>query len=230
MNPVKKLYELQTLDLEIRSSMQEIEEINTILADRKVTECMEQELTAIKQRITGQNGRKKDLEFEIDDIRRKTSQLSQKLYGGGVKIPKELMSLEQDLSDHKKRLEQKEDALLEIMEDSEKLEAERNVVTRRLTEHLEVFEVEAARHNARKHELEKRIEELQSSKKIVCDDIETETLKAYERLIARKGMAVARVEQGRCQGCRIALPVQQLQNARSGPVFCSSCGMFLYLS
>jgi predicted nucleic acid-binding Zn-ribbon protein len=47
----------------------------------------------------------------------------------------------------------------------------------------------------------------------------------------RKGNAVVKVEQGRCQGCHIKLSMNEWQKARTGVlVQCSSCGRILYLS
>ena len=53
----------------------------------------------------------------------------------------------------------------------------------------------------------------------------------YTELKKQKGIAVAKVEQGICRGCRISLPTAELQQARSGSlVRCSSCGRILFLA
>jgi predicted nucleic acid-binding Zn-ribbon protein len=62
------------------------------------------------------------------------------------------------------------------------------------------------------------------------------TLQIYDTLrAARGGRAVAKVERGTCQGCRISLPMSQLQKARGGPTGanlarCSSCERILYVT
>ena len=59
------------------------------------------------------------------------------------------------------------------------------------------------------------------------------TLQRYEALRKSKGgLAVAKVERGLCQGCRMSLPTHQQQRVRSGrqEVLCSSCGRLLFLS
>ena len=230
MNLVKKLYELQTIDLEIRRSLDEIEGIKRILDDNELIDGIKHDSAVLKQSITDLNVRKKDLEFEIDEISQKASKISAKLYGGTVKNPKELLSLEQDLTDQKKRLRLKEDALLEVMEEAEKLNAQKVIIDAQLRERTALWVVESEKHKEHRAELEHKLDELKSARSLLTNEIDDDTLKPYERLMSKKGLAVARVEQGRCQGCRIALPVQQLQLARSGPVFCSNCGMILYLS
>ncbi|MFC2072406.1 C4-type zinc ribbon domain-containing protein, partial [Chloroflexota bacterium] len=52
-----------------------------------------------------------------------------------------------------------------------------------------------------------------------------------QALKKQKGTAIANVEQGICRGCRILLPITELQRARSSSlVRCSSCGRILFLA
>jgi len=61
--------------------------------------------------------------------------------------------------------------------------------------------------------------------------IDAEALATYQELRKRKGVAVAKVEQGICQGCRITLPNTDLQRAKGGGVVrCSSCGRIIFLA
>jgi hypothetical protein len=63
--------------------------------------------------------------------------------------------------------------------------------------------------------------------------IDAEMMRQYEALRAlHQGRAVAKVERGICQGCRITLPMHVLQRARRGNhlVQCTSCERILYLS
>ncbi len=58
-------------------------------------------------------------------------------------------------------------------------------------------------------------------------------LPLYERLrAARQGRAVAKVEGGACQGCRISLPMNLVKLARSSNdlVQCTNCERILYMS
>ena len=55
----------------------------------------------------------------------------------------------------------------------------------------------------------------------------------YEKLRnAKGGLAVAKVERGLCQACRMSLPTQQQQKVRSGrtTVLCATCGRMLFLN
>ena len=72
---------------------------------------------------------------------------------------------------------------------------------------------------------------LESNRKQLSSLFDAETLATYQELRKRKGLAVAKVEQGICQGCRITLPNTDLQRAKGGGVVrCSSCGRIIFLA
>ena len=65
----------------------------------------------------------------------------------------------------------------------------------------------------------------------ISAEIEPQVLEIYHELRKRKGIAVARVEQGTCRGCQIALPASNLQQVKSGNlVRCNTCERILYLA
>ena len=72
---------------------------------------------------------------------------------------------------------------------------------------------------------------LESNRQQITALIDADTLFNYQELRKRKGLAVAKVEQGICQGCRITLPNTDLQRAKGGGVVrCSSCGRIIFLA
>ena len=82
----------------------------------------------------------------------------------------------------------------------------------------------------RQTEVNERLLEFDKARKLLMSEVGSQALEVYEWTKTRKGQAVARVEQGTCQGCRISLPMNELQQARTGKlVQCSSCGRILYL-
>ena len=91
-----------------------------------------------------------------------------------------------------------------------------------------------AQQNQRSSELEQlktAQTKLESNRQQVAALIDADTLFTYQELRKRKGIAVAKVEQGICQGCRITLPNTDLQRAKGGGVVrCSSCGRIIFLA
>lgn len=78
--------------------------------------------------------------------------------------------------------------------------------------------------------MEGYLSDLGQERQAVASEVTPQTLELYEGVKSKKGQAVAKVEQGRCQGCRLNLPINEWQRARVGDVVqCSSCGRILYL-
>jgi uncharacterized protein len=76
------------------------------------------------------------------------------------------------------------------------------------------------------------LEQLRGRRQREEERVERADLVLYNRLRrARAGRAVAKVERGTCQGCRITLPTTVFQRARSGLkiVQCTSCERILYV-
>ena len=72
---------------------------------------------------------------------------------------------------------------------------------------------------------------LEDNRKQLTALFDADTLATYQELRKRKGLAVAKVEQGICKGCRITLPNTDLQRAKGGGVVrCSSCGRIIFLA
>ncbi|MCI0789756.1 MAG: hypothetical protein J4N88_09285, partial [Chloroflexi bacterium] len=92
----------------------------------------------------------------------------------------------------------------------------------------------------RQAELQRVIKELKAERtgfegqrSKLTDVLDPTSLQHYEALRKSKGgLAVARVQRGLCQGCRMSLPTHQQQRVRNGQqvVLCSSCGRMLFLS
>ena len=78
--------------------------------------------------------------------------------------------------------------------------------------------------------LKTTLADLKAKRQRLAGEIDSEAFEFYQSLRKGKGIAVARVEQGICRGCRISLPTTDLQQARSGNLVpCSSCGRILFL-
>ncbi len=230
MNLVKKLNELQEIDLNIKDLDDELKQINDNLSSNAELAKIKNEYSELTTSLLDLRRCKKDLEWEIEELNKNISQISSKLYGGNIKNPKELLGLEQDLVALKKRLTPKEDSLLDIMEEEENKQGRLKKMDDQIKQKEQDWQVESARLLQRKTAIETKIRDLKHEREVLVADIDPEAFKIYNRLFSKKGYAVVRVEQGRCQGCRIALPMNDLQRARSGNlVQCSSCGMILYV-
>jgi len=188
------------------------------------------------QLVTGEENlaalakRQREMERELDDLRNNIDQLSGKLYGGKIKNPKELLSLEHEVGTLKSTLRQKEDRLLDLMAEAEA--AQRKVGQGK--ERFQRLEVEWRKEKKalthRQAETSGQLDDLTQRRQALASGIATGALELYEGMRSRKTQVVARVEQGMCQGCRLTLPMSEWQRAKAGSlVQCGSCGRILYL-
>ncbi len=231
MSVAKQLYQLQEFDLELESNEQAQQKIAGQLGESKEIARVKEKLAAEQQHLEELNRQQQSAEWEIDDLTVRVKTSEDKLYGGAIKNPKELANLQHEVDELKDRRAQKEDGALEIMDRVELATA--NVAT--MSDELRRLEAEW---QSQQKELSARLEQLKSARsdltnkrELMLAEIEPQAIEVYLELRKQKGTAVARVEQGTCRGCQIALPSMELQQARSGNlVRCSSCGRILFLA
>jgi len=231
MTSAKTLYQLQQIDLEIQKKQEILNEISHQLGESEALVEAKVVLLAEERRLAELDKQQKDVEWEIEDLRTKISQLNEKLYGGKVKNPKELLSIEQEVGILKVNLREKEDHLLDLMAEVEAIRDKIKLDTERLKKLEGEWQKEQKLLTRKQAEIEGQLSDLSRKRQAWTSEIERESLELYEWIKSRKGQAVVRVEQGRCQGCRITLAVSEWQRVKGGTlVQCSSCGRILYLS
>ena len=118
MNLAKRLYELQQIDVEVKTQQELLDDINRRLGENEELEEARSTATQTKEQLLHTTTRRKELEWEVDDLGKNVKQISDKLYGGTVKNPKELVNLEQEVNSFKEKLRQTEDTLLDVMADN----------------------------------------------------------------------------------------------------------------
>ncbi len=231
MSLAKTLYDLQQIDLNIQKEQETLDDINRQLGESEALIQAKEALKAEKKHLAETEKQQKDLEYEIDELRNSIKKLNDKLYGGKEKNPKELVSLEKELEIFKTNLRQKEDDLLDLMTEIESVQDKIKFQSERLGNLEEEWRQEQKELTQRQAKVKSRLSELGRTRQTLASDIAKQTLELYEGIRVRKGQAVAKIEQGRCQGCRLNLAVNELQRARAGDLIqCSSCGRILCLS
>ena len=160
-------------------------------------------------------------------------ELDTRLYSGDITNPRELGSLEQEASHARNQLQQRDAELLELSSQAEESQKRHIALKKELSDALATWE-------SRQAELTDRIKQVAVEQKSLAERrsqivamLDPADLKRYESLrITKKGRAVAKVERGLCQACRMSLPTQQLQRVRAGrqTILCSSCGRILFIS
>ena len=225
-----QLYKLQQFDIELQKNQQLTNEINHQLNENSALVAAQSEITSQKQQLLDTERRRKDTDWELENLQEKIKHLGNKLYGGTVKNPKELVNLKHESENLKKKLGTKEDELLDLMSQVEEMEAGVKASTKELEGLQQEWQQKQETLTQTKTKTAAELASLDENRKELAQQIGSGTLNIYEQIKLTKGQAVARVEQGRCQGCHISLPTNQWRKAKAGDlVRCSSCNRILYV-
>jgi uncharacterized protein len=231
MSFAKRVFELQQVEHSIQTLSKQVEEVEHNLNHNEEYELAKNNLTSVQTSQKEREKQYKELDAEAEELRNNLSNINDKLYGGKIKNPKELVGFEQEAAMLKAKLAKKDDVLLELMEKTEAAKIE-------IGKLQEIFHAADEKWKLQKVDLETQaanlksdLSELQQKRTDIQASIDKATLSVYESIRGRKGTAVVKVEQGRCLGCRVSLSINELQKAKSmAIVTCSNCGRILYLS
>ena len=233
MTPAKQLYSLQELDLALsRVNEQKAraeEELGFDPGIEKVKTALQEE----NEQLLEVQSQHRLQQLEVESQRERSTRLDEQLYGGTITNPRDLESLQPEASHARELLEQHDAQLLELTIRSEESQSKRDRLEQDLADGQAAWDI-------RQEELRRDIERLTgesdsvtAQRKDLAAILDPVSLQHYEQLRQSKGgLAVAKVERGLCQACRMSLPTQQQQKVRSGrqTVLCSSCGRILFLN
>ena len=229
MGVSRQLYQLQEVDLEIESDERALKQMLGQLGEDQAVVAAQPKLATAKNRLEELAHQQRSAELDIDEMVSKITETEGQLYGGQIKNPKELTNLQHEVEILKAKRGQLEEKALAIMDQVEQVEADAAAAEK------ESAEIEAEWHGQQKQlavdieALKSKLSDLQQRRQLLIDEIDPQAVWVYDMVREQKGQAVTRVEQGICRGCRISLPVNDLQQVRSGKlVQCSSCGRILF--
>ena len=232
MVPIRLLYELQELDLEIDATRNRLAQVEGQLGEDPALAEAKAALTQERAALAELEKQQRAAEAALDDIRAQVASLEKKLYDGSVRNPKELVSMQDDVNQHRERQHAQEDCVLELMEQAEKAKAELEAKAAQAAATERQWQQGQAQLYGEGAALKDTLKSLEEKRQTLASRIDPAILNLYEELrAAKQGRAVARVEQGRCLGCRISLPMPPIQRARAGQslVHCTNCGRIIYV-
>ena len=233
MNDLESLYQVQQLDTRIFELRDRIDN-HPLRAELQVLEeeerGLESELREAEASLQESRKKMARLESEVQALEEKTRKEEEKLYGGKVTNPKELRGLQAEVRSLGKQKDALETELLEEMERQEELKGGAEALRSRLEElqrearqKRDDLEGEVAR-------LEEELAALEEERDGLRSGIDVDLLELYDRLLsAKQNLAVVKVLDGVCQGCRVELPGKDYDRfLKSEDVFrCTNCGRIL---
>jgi predicted nucleic acid-binding Zn-ribbon protein len=227
----KQLYELQELDTDTEHTSQTLILKTGQLGKRDILDDAQNTLTAEQKHLAEMKHARKDTEWQVDDLLNKIAAAEKQLYGGTIKISKELSNLQHEINNLKNMNDPLENKTLEIIEQVEAAEKNIAALTADYARLEEEWHIQQKQLAADIELLKKTLADLREKRRLLVEQIEPAVVILYEKIRQQKKQAVSKVEQGICRACRISLSVSSLQKARSGqPVLCGSCGRILFIS
>lgn len=165
-------------------------------------------------------------------MRQRAVRDQQRLDSGAVSSPKDLESLQREITSLAKRQGDLEDVVLEIMERRES--AQERVAE--LTERVGAVQAKAddatARRDAASRELDAETAAVAKDREVVAGAVPADLLKLYDKLRAQQGgVGAARLYQRRCEGCRLELNITEVNDVKAASpdtvLRCENCHRIL---
>jgi predicted nucleic acid-binding Zn-ribbon protein len=230
MGMARQLHQLQTIELDIESKEQALAQSEARLGESQALVEARIRLEKGQQHLDELKKKQHAAEWEVDDVADKLLMAQDTLYSGRIKNPKELASLQHEVEGFKRKRNSLEENTLEIMEQAEAATADLASLSRELGEVEDRWRNEQRQLSVAIEQLKSSLSQLKNERQTALAGIGAETIDCYNRLRKQKGLAVARVEQGTCRGCRISLSTAELQRVKGNKlIMCSSCGRILFI-
>ena len=231
MHRARALFRLQTVESDIVQKERRLLEVEAALGESDALRRARSEVEAVRKRVKDLSARIHLLELESQSIQDEITETEGRLYSGRITNPKELASLAEKARNLKDRRAALEDELLQMMVDNEEAGADLAKNVEALTQVESDWGADQSDLVAERGQLVALIDRLRAERDALRNSIPGEDQELYEDLRKRKGgQGVAKVVDGACQGCGVAVPPAMLSAAARGEelLCCGSCERILY--
>ena len=225
------LYQLQARDQELLAAHKQLQAIP------RQKEQLQAGITKSKAALTAKTAelaeaekaqRARNAELEMNAVQRDKYRAEQR----EVTSNEAYSALERQIEFLDQKDEEAEDAILELMEDSDRLKVELTELEAEVAREDEKTAEKTAQLQREQKTLETQMNEKLAERKAFLPKIDKRLSEHYRRWFERQKTGfVALGENGTCTSCRIAIQPQTLKEAQKyeKPVYCSSCKRLLYV-
>jgi len=231
MSISSSLHRLQKIDTQIDQANNRLKEIEAALSQDAELQAAIQHQSQITETFAQETRQLRKAEEAVTAQRIKIGQSESALYGGKVRNPKELQDLQNEVAALKRYLATLEDQQLELMLQSEDLNASLEQAQAQVNDiHAHLIE-KNAHLKGEQSEILQQLQRLEVEHAAVQNAIPAEPLALYQHLRQqRRGIAVASVQGKACAACGAMLTPAQIQSAQAPTqiVRCPSCSRILY--
>ncbi|MFG1707936.1 zinc ribbon domain-containing protein [Nonomuraea sp. M3C6] len=170
-------------------------------------------------------------ESDVDAVRTRADRDQKRLDSGAVTSPRDLASLQSEIASLDKRQGDLEEIVLEIMERREAADTKVTDLVAQRDEIATALATAEDRRDTGLNEIDKESGEVQGRRAAVSGEIPADLLALYEKLRDQYGVGAAMLHGGRCQGCKVALSIAEMNRIKAAPhdevIRCDECRRIL---
>lgn len=165
-------------------------------------------------------------------MRQRAARDQQRLDSGAVTSPKDLESLQREITSLAKRQGDLEDVVLEVMERRESAQERVTELSDRVSAVQAKTDDATARRDAATKELDEEAASVTKERELVAGSVPADLLKLYDKLrVQQGGVGAARLYQRRCEGCRLELNITEVNDVKAASpdtvLRCENCRRIL---
>jgi len=226
----EKLILLQQLDMEIRELTLFLESIPPQVEDidKKIEESAFL-ASAAKEKMTGSQKKRRELESEVKDIKSQIGKYKRQL--NEVKTNKEYTALLKETEESEKKVDRLEEAFIAEMLLEDDIQKEIKIAGQRHAETQTVLTKEKEALSEKKKETEEKARALGQRREELLPTIPAEQVNLYLKIFRKKGgTALSPVTDDFCSLCHVRVRPQVLNELLSTRklILCENCGRILY--
>jgi uncharacterized protein len=218
MEPISRLLDLQSLDTAIdrlNARRAALEGEGELDAARAEAERAEQELGELRLQLDTFDRDGSKLEHEIDSLTQKAADEESRLFGGAVANAKELESIRREVDNLRKRKAEREDELLVVLERREEVERRAKEAEVRAEDRRVAVDTVAGDASRELGQIAAELTAKRADRARLAAGFDPELLELYDDLRKqKKGVGVAALVDGVCQGCHEKLSAVELDRVK----------------
>jgi uncharacterized protein len=218
MEPILRLLDLQSLDTAIdrlNARRAALEGEGELGAARAEAERAEQEFGELRLQLDTFDRDGSKLEHEIDSLTQKAADEESRLFGGAVANAKELESIRREVDNLRKRKAEREDELLVVLERREEVERRAKEAEVRAEDRRIAVDTVAGDASRELSQIAADLTARQADRDRLAAGFDPELLELYDDLRKqKKGVGVAALVDGVCQGCHEKLSAVELDRIK----------------
>jgi predicted nucleic acid-binding Zn-ribbon protein len=230
MKPAQLLLAYQRLVERERELRDEIERLETLLAQSPDVAAAQQALHDAKERQQSLELKLRESDRERETNRGRLNKRERELMSGRIRNPTELMQLNQEVEHMRASFAKEEAAELQLMEEGEAAEEEVREASARLDDARTRFAGDEPGLRRELESLQAELDTVKADSSATWSQVPAPFQAAFLRV--RSHPAVAEVDRNQCQVCHVTVTSSGMQGLRKGEeiVYCENCGRILVMA